>query len=135
MKIDLRKLYAFKNLDIDELVEIPNEYYIKMGVNRMDKVRVKGSALVNFENNIILNLELSGIFIIPCQISFEDVECPFNALVEEEIDENTLKDDFYLDLLDILWENIVLEIPMRVVKEGVKIENLQGEGWELKEEI
>lgn len=134
MKIDLRKLYGLKKLNINEYVEIPSEYYEKMGVKSMEKVHISGSALINYENNIELNLKLEGVFIIPCQISFEDVECPFTTLVEEEILENNLKDEFYLDLLDILWENIVLEIPMKVVKEGVKIENLQGEGWMLFEE-
>ena len=51
--------------------------------------------------------------------------------IEEEIDQNKLNDEFFLDLLDVLWENIVLEIPVRVVKEGVKSEDLHGEGWEL----
>ncbi len=135
MKIDLRKLYALNKLELDNLVLIPKEYYEKMGVKSMDKVHVTGTASINYERNIELNLTVTGKFIIPCQISFEDVDVPFNTSFMEEIDENTVNDEFYLDLLDILWENIVLEIPMRVVKEGVKIENLQGEGWELKEEI
>lgn len=134
MKIDLRKLYAFKNIDIEESILIPKELYEKMGVNNIDEVKVKGNAKINYENNIVLNLEVSGNFIIPCQITFEDVVCPFNTIFETEIEENTLKNDFFLDLLDILWENIVLEIPMKVIKEGAKIENLQGEGWELIEE-
>ncbi len=134
MKIDLRRLYGFKKLEINEEVEIPAELYSKMNVRRMDKVKVSGIVSINYEDNIVLNLNLSGNFIMPCEITGEDVVIPFETSFEEEILENTLNNEFYLDLLDILWENIVLEIPFKVVKEGAKIENFQGNGWKFEEE-
>lgn len=134
MKIDLRRLYGIGKLDINEQVEIKEDIYSKMNVKKMDKVNVQGEVLVNYEDNIELNLNLSGAFIMPCEITGEDVNIPFNTHVEEEILENTLNDKFYLDLSDILWENIVLEIPFKVVKEGAEIECQQGEGWKLSEE-
>lgn len=131
MKIDLRKLYALNKLSIDEEIVIPEEYYKKAGVRSLSKVKANGDVTVNYEENIELHLNVSGEFIIPCAITLDDVIVPFNTLVEEEIDQNKLNDEFFLDLLDVLWENIVLEIPVRVVKEGVKSEDLHGEGWEL----
>ena len=131
MKIDLRKLYALNKLSIDEEVIIPEEYYKNAGVRTLSKVKVNGDVTVNYEENIELHLNVSGEFIIPCAITLDDVIVPFNTLIEEEIDQNKLNDEFFLDLLDVLWENIVLEIPVRVVKEGVKSEDLHGEGWEL----
>lgn len=131
MKIDLRKLYALNKLSIDEEVIIPEEYYKKAGVRNLSKVKVNGDVTVNYEENIELHLNVSGEFIIPCAITLDDVIVPFNTLIEEEINQNKLNDEFFLDLLDVLWENIVLEIPVRVVKEGVKSEDLHGEGWEL----
>lgn len=131
MKIDLRKLYALNKLSIDEEVVIPEEYYKNAGVRSLSKVKVNGDVTVNYEENIELHLNVSGEFIIPCAITLDGVIVPFNTLIEEEIDQNKLNDEFFLDLLDVLWENIVLEIPVRVVKEGVKSEDLHGEGWEL----
>ena len=131
MKIDLRKLYALNKLSIDEEVIIPEEYYKNAGVRSLSKVKVHGDVTVNYEENIELHLNVSGEFIIPCAITLDDVIVPFNTFIEEEIDQNKLNDEFFLDLLDVLWENIVLEIPVRVVKEGVKSEDLHGEGWEL----
>ena len=131
MKIDLRKLYALNKLSIDEEVIIPEEYYKNAGVRSLSKVKVNGDVTVNYEENIELHLNVSGEFIIPCAVTLDDVIVPFNTLIEEEIDQNKLNDEFFLDLLDVLWENIVLEIPVRVVKEGVKSEDLHGEGWEL----
>ena len=131
MKIDLRKLYALNKLSIDEEVIIPEEYYKNAGVRSLSKVKVNGDVTVNYEENIELHLNISGEFIIPCAITLDDVIVPFNTFIEEEIDQNKLNDEFFLDLLDVLWENIVLEISVRVVKEGVKSEDLHGEGWEL----
>ena len=131
MKIDLRKLYALNKLSIDEEVVLPEEYYKNAGVRSLSKVKVNGDVTVNYEENIELHLNVSGEFIIPCAITLDDVIVPFNTFIEEEIDQNKLNDEFFLDLLDVLWENIVLEIPVRVVKEGVKSEDLHGEGWEL----
>ncbi len=134
MKIDIRRLYGLGKLTIDEEVTINEELYKRMNVLSMPKVKVTGESIVNYENNIELNLDVSGSFIMPCEITGEEVTVPFSTHIEEEILENTLNNDFYLDLSDILWENIVLEIPFRVIKEGAKIECLQGEGWELKED-
>lgn len=134
MKIDLRKLYGLKELSINEEVAISPDIYSKMGVRKMDPVLVKGIATINYDNNIELDLSVEGNFIMPCSITFEDVVVPFKTKIEEEILENALNDDFFLDLSDILWENIVLEIPFNVVKEGAKINCLHGDGWELKEE-
>lgn len=131
MKIDLRQLYARDKLVIDDEVIIPCEYYKNAGVRNLSKVKVNGEVLVNYEENIELHLNVSGEFIIPCAITLDDVNVPFNTIIDEEIDQNRLNNEFFLDLLDILWENIVLEIPVRVVKEGVKSKDLQGEGWEL----
>ena len=36
-----------------------------------------------------------------------------------------------LDILPFLWENVVSEVPIRVVKEGAKASDVQGNGWEL----
>ena len=134
MKIDLRKLYGLRKLDIDTAIIIPEELYSKMGVRKMEEVKVTGQIRINYEDNIELDLNLNGVFIMPCSITFEDVIVPFSLNVEDEISENTLNDEFYLDLLDILWENIVLEVPFKVVKEGAEIKDLHGEGWELAKE-
>ena len=133
MKIDLRKLYGIKNLDIDEDITVPEETYTKMNVKSMDAY-ANGTISVNYESNIEINLDISGTFTMPCEITNEDVLIPFKTNVEEEILENSLNDEFFLDLSDILWENIVLEIPFRVIKEGAKLEAVQGEGWELSTE-
>lgn len=131
MKLDLRKLYSLKKLDIDEEINFDNIDYKKMNITKINNMHVSGYAKVNYEDNIELELDVNGSITMPCAITLEDVIVPINVHISEEILENTLNNDFYLDLLNILWENIVLEIPIRVTKEGAKLESQKGVGWEI----
>ena len=133
MNIDLRKLYALGKLEINEEIIIPEDYYQKMDIIRMSLVRVDGKVFINSSEEIELDANLKGTFILPCAISLEEVEYDFDVVIEEIIDENKINNEISLALLDILWENIVLEVPMKVVKEGINSNNIKGEGWELEE--
>ena len=131
MKLDLRKLYSLKRIDINEDINFNSINYQKMNITKINDMHATGYAKVNYEDNIELELDVSGSLVMPCAITLEDVIVPINVHISEEILENTLNNDFFLDLLDILWENIVLEIPIRVVKEGAKLESQKGVGWEI----
>lgn len=131
MKIDLRKLYAFKKQDVDQELDFSNIDYQKLNIRKINNMHVVGQIRVNYEDNIELDLEVNGEIVMPCAISLEDVLVPISVHIEDEILENTLKDEFYLDLLDNLWENIILEVPIRVTKEGIKLESQKGNGWEI----
>lgn len=133
MKIDLRKLYSLASVDVDGTITFPEERLKSAGIIRLEDVNVHGKAIINYEDEIELDLDLSGKMYLPCAISLEEVEVPFATKIEEIIGENNINNNFYLDLSDILWENIVLEIPIRVVKEGVFYEATSGEGWSLEE--
>ena len=34
-----------------------------------------------------------------------------------------------IDLLPIIWQNILMEIPIRIVSPDIKDENIYGDGW------
>ncbi len=133
MKIDLRKLYSLASVDVDGTITFPEEKLKSAGIIRLEDVSVHGKAIINYEDEIELNLDLSGKMYLPCAISLEEVEVPFATKIEEIIGENNINNNFYLDLSDILWENIVLEIPIKVVKEGVHLETSSGKGWSVEE--
>lgn len=133
MKIDLRKLYSLASVDVDGTITFPEEKLKSAGIIRLEDVSVHGKAIINYEDEIELDLDLSGKMYLPCAISLEDVEVPFTTKIEEIIGENNINNNFYLDLSDILWENIVLEIPIKVVKEGVHLETSGGKGWSVEE--
>lgn len=133
MKIDLRKLYSLASVDVDGTITFPEERLKSAGIIRLEDVSVHGKAIINYEDEIELDLDLSGKMYLPCAISLEEVEVPFATKIEEIIGENNINNNFYLDLSDILWENIVLEIPIKVVKEGVHLETSGGKGWSVEE--
>ncbi len=133
MKIDLRKLYSLASVDADGTITFPEEKLKSAGIIRLEDVSVHGKAIINYEDEIELDLDLSGKMYLPCAISLEEVEVPFATKIEEIIGENNINNNFYLDLSDILWENIVLEIPIKVVKEGVHLETSSGKGWSVEE--
>ena len=133
MKIDLRKLYSLASVDVDGTITFPEEKLKSAGIIRLEDVSVHGKAIINYEDEIELDLDLSGKMYLPCAISLEEVEVPFSTKIEEIIGENNINNNFYLDLSDILWENIVLEIPIKVVKEGVQLETSSGKGWSVEE--
>ncbi len=133
MKIDLRKLYSLASVDVDGTITFPEEKLKSAGIIRLEDVSVHGKAIINYEDEIELDLDLSGKMYLPCAISLEEVEVPFATKIEEIIGENNINNNFYLDLSDILWENIVLEIPIKVVKKGVQLETSSGKGWSVEE--
>ena len=133
MRIDLRKLYSLASVDVDGVITFPEERLKSAGIIRLEDVSVHGKAIINYEDEIELDLDLSGKMYLPCAISLEEVEVPFATKIEEIIGENNINKNFYPDLSDILWENIVLEIPIKVVKEGVHLETSSGKGWSVEE--
>lgn len=141
MIIDLLPLINNKLnfIDINENIEIPNEYYKSTDIRDLDKVLVKGSIKEIGDNVFNLSVNVKGKMILPCALSLEDVDYPFEFNVDENVG---FDDDFEknykivsntLDILPILWENIVLEIPSRVVKDNAKIKT-EGDGWCLTSE-
>ncbi len=137
MKIDLFKLNNYNYLDIDEFVDFPSDFYRNMDVREIKDVKVTGTISINNLDEIETNLEVSGTFILPCAITLEDVLYDFKTNIEEilgNFNDFYLKNKNTLDILPFLWENIVSEVPMRVVKEGISVTKTYGDGWELVSE-
>lgn len=134
MKIDLNYLNRFSKLNLDEKVILDNKYFEKSEIRELKDINVSGIIEIDYEENLILNLKINGIMILPCANTLVDVpyefETEFESIVGnfEEIYKNNKNT---LEISDILWENIVLEIPIRVVSENSKPSNTSGDGWEL----
>ena len=61
-------------------------------------------------------------------VSLEPVNYPFSFKISENVAEFLEKDQFTLDIISILWENIVLEIPIRY-SEVTNYDEYKGDGW------
>ena len=113
--------------------------YKEVGILDLKKLHVTGDISLNSVSMLAVNLIITGIMVIPDSVTNEPVEYPFTSKIEEEYDIN---DEFFLeyyqkeqnilDIMKILWENIVLEVPMRFTL--AKDAHLSGDGWSLGED-
>ena len=134
MKIDLFKLNNLGKTTISGEVVFTKDMFGTMDIIDLKDVKVDGELSIDYEDDIYLYANLSGIMIVPDAYTLEEIEYPFNV----DIDENIGKyEDFYnknknrLDILPFLWENIVSEVPIRCTKSD-KTPDLKGDGWSLE---
>ena len=113
--------------------------YKEVGIIDLKNLHVTGDISLNSVSMLAVNLTVTGIMVIPDSVTTEPVDYPFTSKIEEEYDindENFLeyyqKEQNILDIMKILWENIVLEVPMRFTL--AKDAHLSGDGWSLGEE-
>ena len=136
MVIDLTKL-MYREVDsipIDAELEIPKDY-LNNDIRDISKVKVLGEITDEGESfDVSLNIKCDLTLI--CSISLKDVKYPVDINIDEIIGENGENLEEFdkiinnsIDLLPIIWQNILLEVPIKVVSPDVKEENIYGDGW------
>lgn len=140
MNYDLIRL----NNNIDKSIEVNEVYSFTLDelkgtdLLKLDDVKVEGEIRKNSLGNIELNVDVEGVMVLPCAITLKPVNYPFSIEISGELeelmenfDENERNFQNSIDILPIIWENILMEIPMRVVSEEAKNSDikLEGEGW------
>ena len=133
--VDLVPLYS-NNIDkisLDGKYDIPESYFANSKIHGLSDVLVKNGSIKKVEDDYNLSMEVSGKMLISDSISSKDVWYPFNLEINEKLDEFMEKDKNSLDIIEVLWQNIVLEVPLRytVVKD---YSDYQGDGWKLVSE-
>ena len=136
MKIDLTKL-IYNNLykiPVKGKIIIPNDMLENTDIRKISKVEVEGFILNN-EEEYELDINVSGVMILPCARTLKDVNYPFNIKINEVIgenDDNSLEIiQNRLDIFPIVWQNILVDVPLRVLAPDAKEESLEGDGWRL----
>lgn len=132
MVIDLFNLIVNdKTINIDSDINIPNDYLISSGIRRLDNIHFKGNIKRLVDDTYLLEGVLSGMMILSDDITLEDFEYNFTSEIEENIEETSINSQKTLDITDILWQNIVIEIPSKVILDKNKNIKLEGNGWRL----
>ena len=126
MQIDLTKLLNgyIDTIEINEKVNIPENLLEKSLITALTDVNLTGDISLNEDDNLNLTGKLSGIMILKDDITLEPVEYNFNTELEEILEKNKN----ILDITDVLWQNILVEIPSKVRSTDEDI-NLEGNGW------
>ncbi len=132
MTIDLFNLVVNnKTINIDSDIIIPNEYLENSGIRRLNNIHFKGNIKKLVEDTYSLEGVLSGTMILADEITLEDYEYNFTSEIEENIEETSINLQKTLDITDILWQNILIEVPSKVVNDKNKNIKLEGNGWRL----
>lgn len=117
-------------------VMFEREYYEKMDIVDILPVKVDYEITKDINQDYYLNLVTAGKMLLNDAITLDIVEYPFSFEINAKIDESDEQTGLFiekfknsLDIMSILWENIVLEVPISYsVSNG---SNEEHEGWEL----
>ena len=85
-----------------------------------------------------VSAHLQGTMVLPCSVTLKPVNVPFDVEMEqnvsdfiEETGEKSIICENTLDIFPIIWENILMEIPMKVVSDDISDRTLSGNGWKV----
>ncbi|MDH6366051.1 YceD family protein [Breznakia blatticola] len=127
-------------ISFQEDLTFPKETFAKIHQLRdLKDVHVEGSLDYDGKSDLVtVDMEISGEMILPCAITNEDVPYPFDIeptevfafrKVDDTEDLHEAKGDV-IELLPIIFQDIMMEVPLKVVKDDIK-EYPKGEGWEV----
>ena len=140
MLIDISKLLNGNelNLEVNEKVEITEEQLKGTEIISLKDTYVKGYITMDDDRNFYLDLVLSGTMVLPCSITLKPTDYKFETEINGEyqemlleIENSTIKIDKTLDIFPIIWENILMEIPIKVTCPDATDLKLSGDGWKL----
>lgn len=136
MIIDLSRLKSGidEYIDIDLVYSFDKEQLKNTEIISLDDVVIKGMISYNY-GRYDISLEIKGTLVLPCSVSLKPVEVPFDTTVEgdlEEILQETSQNlTNSLDIFPIIWENILMEIPLKVVSSDLTDVKTSGDGWRI----
>ncbi len=116
-----------ENISFDEKIKETELLDIK-------NTKVSGKIYMDSLDEYVINLKINGTMILPCSRTLKPTEYKFTSEIDEnleEITENFKKNQKTIDILPIIWENILMEIPIRIINPKADEIKLKGDGWEL----
>ena len=121
-------------VEINEEVKLDPEN--KANLIDLKDTYVKGYIIKDNLEEYIIDVTVSGIMVLPDTLTLEPIEHKFKTQIEgnieellEEINLNSKKSENSIDIFPIIWENILMEVPIRITKnDDIKME---GDGWKL----
>lgn len=126
-----------KGIIIDQVIDFEEKYYENTLIKGLENVYVKGRIYYSTTKEVLFEGSMKGNMLINDSNTNEIVSYPFSSEINEILLEDTTLDENLrsndknsLDLKEILWQNIVLEVPLTYSKEE-KPSTVKGEGWEL----
>ncbi len=138
MNIDITKLRSNyeKLINIDEEINNITEGLEGTDIKKIKNLKINGYIDRDVLDEYHIYLKIEGTLILECAITLKDVEYPISVEIDDnyedlmaEIGENVKNITNSLDIWPIVWHNVLLVVPMRVVSPGAEVEITKGEGW------
>ncbi len=140
MEIDITRLKS----GLDSFIPVDIIYSFKeaelknSGILKLDDVKINGEISKNSLNDYNISIIVKGTMVLPCSLTLKPVNHDFSLKIEgnltemlEEINEKEKNNQKTIDIFPIIWENILMEIPIRIVSDDVSDVKTKGDGWEL----
>ncbi len=123
------------NNQIDEKIDLSG-YIEDTDIIKISPVNVTGDFEIFDAEEFIFYLDIKCTLTMACAITLKEVEYKMDLSVEEVFttyknDDSNIIDGITIDLLPIIWSNIILEKPLRVVSENA-YENVDFENTEFE---
>jgi len=129
-----------KVIEIDETVDFTDAVKRNPDIRKMSEIRVKGCGKIDATaRTATFDLTIQGEMTLACALTLDDVTYPFQAQLsptfiwdinnyEEESEDYLVKET--IELAPAVWQEIFIQIPLRVIKDGA-YEQLAQQGVEL----
>lgn len=129
-----------RGIIIDQDIIFNEDIYKSSIIKGLENVHVKGKIYYSTTKEVIFEGQVDGEMLLVDSNTSEIVNYPFSTEINEILEEdNSFSEELSsnnqnsLDLKEILWQNIVLEVPLSFSKTD-KVSVTKGLGWELKSE-
>ena len=139
MEFDLNKITE-QGILIDSTISFGEEYLQVSAIKRLDNIKVSGRIYYSLTKEVIFAGNVKGNMTLVDGYIGDLIDYPFNidldeilADFSEEDEKKGKKPQNSLDLKEVLWENIVLEVPIVVSKDN-EVKTKKGEFWEVRDE-
>lgn len=129
----------------EESVKFPDDMYFSIsGLRGLRDVRVWGEAqYYTSDEQLHVRFVVEGTMIVPCALTNVDVDYPFSEkrdvmfsftkLPADSDDEILEAKKGIADLMPVVFETIICEVPLKVVSKDADIKR-KGDGWQLVSE-
>ena len=122
--INLSTLNYKDKIDINEIIDYPTDYIEKSGIKKLTGVNVNGHIYQNDLDEYMAYLNVDGQMYLSDAVTLEDIPYDFSFVIDDAIPQKCINEQNMLDITEFLWQNIVLEMPIRYTKSDA--DNLKG---------
>lgn len=133
MHIDITKLLnrLEREIRINEEVIFPKELLENTRIYELVNTKFDGVITFDYDEELLLKGTLSGLMILEDDLTLEKIKREFSLDILENMQNYEQNQQNSIDIMPILWQNIVVEVPMRVTNSEIKDIKVQGDGWKV----